>query len=274
MRSLPSSGACSTAHSRARLDGKGSEHQRVRPNLHVVPPLRPLTCMFHGHENALKSGRRPRRCWVSRDSGQRGPRASSGSKLSIYVATRGFGAWRFPGTSNEAGSRAVAGFQRFCPTSSHGLPAYPATLNLRGRAQPGGAVPRESLPHVVGAGQSDAADAAQGDQRRRADIRADHARGGDGFRKTRLIGVGTAFAPKRRRPARWRGVWKDGAQGRNRTTDTGIFNPLLYRLSYLGAGPGGMDPAGSAVLKRRPRWRSRKTRGSPRAPQAGSFGGT
>ena len=27
----------------------------------------------------------------------------------------------------------------------------------------------------------------------------------------------------------------DGAQGRNRTTDTRIFNPLLYRLSYLGA---------------------------------------
>ncbi len=25
-----------------------------------------------------------------------------------------------------------------------------------------------------------------------------------------------------------------GAQGRNRTTDTGIFNPLLYQLSYLG----------------------------------------
>ena len=25
-----------------------------------------------------------------------------------------------------------------------------------------------------------------------------------------------------------------GAQGRNRTTDTRIFNPLLYRLSYLG----------------------------------------
>ncbi len=25
-----------------------------------------------------------------------------------------------------------------------------------------------------------------------------------------------------------------GAQRRNRTTDTGIFNPLLYRLSYLG----------------------------------------
>ena len=27
---------------------------------------------------------------------------------------------------------------------------------------------------------------------------------------------------------------KSGAQGRNRTADTGIFNPLLYRLSYLG----------------------------------------
>ena len=25
-----------------------------------------------------------------------------------------------------------------------------------------------------------------------------------------------------------------GAQRRNRTTDTGIFSPLLYRLSYLG----------------------------------------
>jgi hypothetical protein len=25
-----------------------------------------------------------------------------------------------------------------------------------------------------------------------------------------------------------------GAQRRNRTTDTRIFNPLLYRLSYLG----------------------------------------
>ncbi len=25
-----------------------------------------------------------------------------------------------------------------------------------------------------------------------------------------------------------------GAQSRNRTNDTGIFSPLLYRLSYLG----------------------------------------
>jgi hypothetical protein len=28
--------------------------------------------------------------------------------------------------------------------------------------------------------------------------------------------------------------FNNGAQTRNRTTDTGIFNPLLYRLSYLG----------------------------------------
>ena len=26
----------------------------------------------------------------------------------------------------------------------------------------------------------------------------------------------------------------NGAQGQNRTADTGIFSPLLYRLSYLG----------------------------------------
>ena len=28
----------------------------------------------------------------------------------------------------------------------------------------------------------------------------------------------------------------DGAQGRNRTTDTAIFSRMLYQLSYLGAG--------------------------------------
>ena len=27
---------------------------------------------------------------------------------------------------------------------------------------------------------------------------------------------------------------ENGAQGRNRTTDTRIFSPLLYQLSYLG----------------------------------------
>ena len=38
-----------------------------------------------------------------------------------------------------------------------------------------------------------------------------------------------------------------GAQRRNRTADTGIFSPLLYRLSYLGAGR-----RGTGVLLRRP----------------------
>src|SRR5690625_7225154 len=34
----------------------------------------------------------------------------------------------------------------------------------------------------------------------------------------------------------WFGVkQKSGGQGRNRTADTRIFNPLLYRLSYLAA---------------------------------------
>lgn len=31
-------------------------------------------------------------------------------------------------------------------------------------------------------------------------------------------------------------VEPNGAQGRNRTTDTAIFSRMLYQLSYLGAG--------------------------------------
>ena len=38
-----------------------------------------------------------------------------------------------------------------------------------------------------------------------------------------------------------------GAQGRNRTTDTRIFSPLLYRLSYLGT-PERSAYRGSAVI--------------------------
>ena len=41
---------------------------------------------------------------------------------------------------------------------------------------------------------------------------------------------------------------KNGAQRRNRTTDTGIFSPLLYRLSYLGicfGGEGGIRTHGA-----------------------------
>ena len=36
------------------------------------------------------------------------------------------------------------------------------------------------------------------------------------------------------RSGRWQSEYKDGAQGRTRTTDTRIFSPLLYHLSYLG----------------------------------------
>ena len=43
----------------------------------------------------------------------------------------------------------------------------------------------------------------------------------------------------------------DGAQGRNRTTDTAIFSRMLYQLSYLGAGVRGT--LRSAAYRRRPR---------------------
>ena len=40
-----------------------------------------------------------------------------------------------------------------------------------------------------------------------------------------------------------------GASGRNRTTDTGIFSPLLYQLSYRGklATRNGLEPSTSSV---------------------------
>ena len=39
---------------------------------------------------------------------------------------------------------------------------------------------------------------------------------------------------KQKAPQLLAGLTVYGAQRRNRTTDTRIFNPLLYRLSYLG----------------------------------------
>lgn len=35
-------------------------------------------------------------------------------------------------------------------------------------------------------------------------------------------------------PKKCSGVGGNGAQGRNRTTDTAIFSRMLYQLSYLG----------------------------------------
>ena len=51
--------------------------------------------------------------------------------------------------------------------------------------------------------------------------------------------------------------FNSGAQGRNRTADTGIFNPLLYRLSYLGNVL--MTYYGGRVLNLWRRLRSRQT---------------
>ena len=51
-----------------------------------------------------------------------------------------------------------------------------------------------------------------------------------------------------------------GAQGRNRTTDTRIFNPLLYRLSYLGlevSSLAGLPTGKRRVLNRFTLWTSR-----------------
>jgi hypothetical protein len=41
---------------------------------------------------------------------------------------------------------------------------------------------------------------------------------------------------------------KNGAQDRNRTSDTRIFNPLLYQLSYLGNFGAGHLPTVSGRL--------------------------
>jgi hypothetical protein len=40
-----------------------------------------------------------------------------------------------------------------------------------------------------------------------------------------------------------------GAQSRNRTSDTRIFNPLLYQLSYLGTVSKGRCPSGGRVIR-------------------------
>jgi hypothetical protein len=49
----------------------------------------------------------------------------------------------------------------------------------------------------------------------------------------------------------WLSSWearKSGAQDRNRTSDTRIFNPLLYQLSYLGNLGAGRLPTGFRAI--------------------------
>jgi hypothetical protein len=52
---------------------------------------------------------------------------------------------------------------------------------------------------------------------------------------------GFTARPNARFDERWR--LGNGAWGRNRTSDTRIFNPLLYQLSY----PGARQAAGAAL---------------------------
>jgi hypothetical protein len=49
------------------------------------------------------------------------------------------------------------------------------------------------------------------------------------------LGVGFYFSELRNVLTTKIKFMRAGAQGRNRTTDTRIFSPLLYQLSYLGA---------------------------------------
>lgn len=93
-------------------------------------------------------------------------------------------------------------------------------------------------------------------------------------------------ARKRRNPARG-GVSESGGQGRNRTADTGIFNPLLYQLSYLAA-PGSTgspllnirgglpsSPPGKSQTRPAPVLRvaeRQRAQGGPRMQPAGGVG--
>ncbi len=49
----------------------------------------------------------------------------------------------------------------------------------------------------------------------------------------------------------WAALWGGpfGAQGQNRTADTRIFSPLLYRLSYLGLIFAAVQPKGNRVTR-------------------------
>ena len=60
---------------------------------------------------------------------------------------------------------------------------------------------------------------------------------GGGERPLAFAPCRIGFIRRKKKPAGKGGLFGiSGAQGRNRTADTGIFNPLLYRLSYLGNG--------------------------------------
>ena len=68
--------------------------------------------------------------------------------------------------------------------------------------------------------------------------------------QSRLVKARIARFPKSNPPATGvplrHGSRKNGGQGQNRTADTGIFSPLLYRLSYLAVCLGVAPPLGFA----------------------------
>ena len=83
-----------------------------------------------------------------------------------------------------------------------------------------------------------------------------------GFNACPLVFIGTVlmslahfwpsaeFAIKRKPHNRLRGLPFGGATGRNRTSDTRIFSPLLYQLSYRGRKSGGADESRTRDLLR------------------------
>lgn len=51
---------------------------------------------------------------------------------------------------------------------------------------------------------------------------------------TRCAAASTPVGAETKKASHFCKAFNDGAQRRDRTTDTRIFNPLLYQLSYLG----------------------------------------
>lgn len=86
-------------------------------------------------------------------------------------------------------------------------------------------------------------------------------------------------AAQRKRPAFLQAFQIYGGRGRNRTADTGIFNPLLYQLSYSATAQRGRTGAGTRIIAMRSElgkcgiseFPYRPTRPTPTAPDAPGF---
>jgi hypothetical protein len=85
------------------------------------------------------------------------------------------------------------------------------------------------------------------------------------LRAPRAFGAFAPFPGTPEIPADSSGI--SGAQGRNRTADTGIFSPLLYRLSYLRESTPLRGPPGAKHEDRSPKLRVLSCQGRVRAPK-------